>query len=82
MKYISKLQPAFRSAEGDLLLITEEDEFVSTNPEGCMEAINRSLNSPENFEEFMSALTLSGMIEAKSGIKKIFIFLKDESEDN
>lgn len=82
MKYIKELKPVFKSAKNDLLLLTDEDQFVSTNPEGVMEALNEDLQNFENLEDFMNALSLKSLIETKGGIKKIYIFIKDEEEEN
>ena len=82
MKYIDKLIPVFKSAKNDLLLQTEEDEFVSPNPEGVMEALKEDLSNPQDFDRLMNAMMLSNMIKVKGGIKKIFVFIKNEIEEN
>jgi len=46
-----------------------------------MEALNQDLQNFENFEDFMNALSLQSLIETKGGIKKIYVFLKDEEEN-
>lgn len=82
MKYIDKLIPVFKSAKNDLLLETEEGMFISPNPEGVMEALKEDLNNPQDFDGLMNAMMLSNMIKAKGGIKKIFVFIKNENEEN